>query len=140
MEQQKAELNPIHRQGLFFLIIGSLNAVVHFLSLIFFVQILNIQPLIANILAFLVAFIFGFTAHFKITFQTVQNKGHWTESLRKWFMSSILGFLLNQGIFASGIYIFGQQYYIIIWIIATGLVTICTFILAKFWAFKGKLQ
>lgn len=138
MEQQNTGLNHFHKQGLFFLVVGSVNALVHFLSLIFFVQVLSVQPFFANIIAFIVAFTFGFVAHLKVTFQSVENKEHWTISLKKWFMSSIFGFLLNQSIFALGIYIFGQKYYIAVWFVATGLVTICTFILAKFWAFKGR--
>ena len=138
MEQQNTGLNNLHKQGLFFLVVGSLNALIHFLSLIFSVQVLNIQPFFANIIAFIVAFTFGFFAHLKVTFQTVENKEHWIIILRKWFMSSIFGFLLNQSIFTLGIYVFGQKYYIAVWFVATGLVTIFTFILAKFWAFKGR--
>lgn len=138
MAQQKTPLTPLHQQGLLFLIVGSLNALLHFLSLIFFVQILHQDPIIANILAFCIAFVFGFIGHLKLTFQAVQNKADWKHSLAKWFASSVLGFMLNQTIFSLAIEYFGQQYYVLIWIIATALVTLCTFSLAKFWAFRGK--
>lgn len=137
MEQQKAGLKPIHQQGLFFLLVGGFNALVHFLALIFFVQMVNIQPVIANIFAFVVAFIVGFTGHLKITFRTLVNKADWRKSGFKWLISSVVGFLLNQAIFTAGLYVWSAKYYILIWIIATGLVTVLTFILARFWAFKG---
>ena len=137
MEQQKAGLKPIHQQGLFFLLVGGFNALVHFLSLIFFVQIVSIKPVIANIFAFIIAFIVGFTGHLKITFRTLADKADWRKSCAKWLISSVIGFLLNQALFTSGLYLWGAKYYIFIWIVATGLVTVLTFVLARFWAFKG---
>lgn len=138
MEQQKTGSVSLQKQGLFFLIVGSLTALVHFLSLIFFVQVIGIHPNFANCFAFLIAFIFGFTGHFNFTFNSNGQKGEWKSKCAKWFVSSVLGFALNQTIFATGIHIFGEPYYILIWIAATFLVTVCTFLLAKFWAFKGK--
>ncbi len=138
MEQQETRLVNLQKQGLFFLIVGSLTALVHFLSLIFFVQVFGVHPNFANFFAFLIAFVFGFTGHFNFTFNSNGQKSEWKSKLAKWFVSSVFGFALNQTIFATGIYIFGEPYYILIWIIATFLVTVCTFLLAKFWAFKGK--
>lgn len=138
MEQQKSAVVNLPKQGLLFLIVGSLTALVHFLSLIMLVQIFHHEPVFANVLAFLIAFIFGFIGHLKFTFHAVKPQVSWKVSLTKWFVSSLFGFALNQSIFTAGIIFLGQQYYMLIWLIATGLVTICTFVLAKFWAFKGK--
>ena len=138
MEQQETRSVNIQKQGLFFLIVGSLTALVHFLSLIFFVQVFGVHPNFANFFAFLIAFAFGFTGHFNFTFNSNGQKSEWKSKLGKWFVSSVFGFALNQAIFVTGIYIFGKPYYIFIWSIATFLVTVCTFLLAKFWAFKGK--
>lgn len=140
MEQQKARSVNLQKQGLFFFIVGSLTALVHFLSLIFFVQILDIHPNFANFFAFLIAFVFGFTGHFNFTFRSQSQKSEWKLKLGKWFASSVFGFALNQAMFASGIYLLGEKYYIFIWIVATALVTVCTFLLAKFWAFQAKIN
>lgn len=138
MEQQKTGLVSLQKQGLFFLMVGGLTAFVHFLALIFFVQVLGVHPNFANCFAFLIAFVFGFTGHLNFTFRSHGQKGEWKLKLGKWFASSVLGFALNQVMFASGIYMLGEKYYIFIWIVATALVTVCTFILAKFWAFQAK--
>ena len=138
MEQENKRSVNLPKQGLFFLIVGSLTALVHVLSLIFFVQIIHIHPSLANFFAFLIAFTFGFTGHLNFTFRSQNAKNEWKAKLGKWFASSVLGFALNQVLFTSGIYLFGEHYYILIWIFATGLVTVCTFLLAKFWAFQTK--
>ena len=83
MGQQKTGLKPIHQQGLFFLLVGGFNALVHFLSLLFFVQIMSVKPIFANVFAFFIAFIVGFTGHLKITFRTLENKEHWRKSGEK---------------------------------------------------------
>ncbi|ALH94301.1 GtrA family protein [Acinetobacter equi] len=137
MGQQKTGLKPIHQQGLFFLLVGGFNALVHFLSLLFFVQIMSVKPIFANVFAFFIAFIVGFTGHLKITFRTLENKEHWRKSCAKWLISSVIGFLLNQIFFMFGIHLWGAKYYVLIWIVATGLVTVFTFVLARFWAFRG---
>lgn len=140
MEQQQARSISLKKQGLFFLIVGGLTALVHFLALVFFVQVLQIHPNIANFFAFLIAFVFGFTGHLNLTFKSNEQKIEWKIKLSKWFVSSVFGFMLNQAVFASGIHIFGEYYYVPIWIVATFLVTIFTFLLAKFWAFKGQVK
>jgi putative flippase GtrA len=137
MVKQKVASNEGSKQGLFFLLIGGLAALVHFLSLIFFVQVLEIEPNFANIYAFLIAFCCGFIGHLNFTFKTNEQTKNWKSKLGKWFLSSILGFVLNQIIFVYGTYLLGESYYVLIWIVATGIVTIMTFLLAKFWAFKG---
>lgn len=137
MVKQKLTLSEGSKQGLFFLFIGGMAAFVHFLSLLFFVQILEIQPNFANIYAFLIAFCCGFIGHLNFTFKIKEQTKRWKSKLGKWFLSSIFGFMLNQIIFVCGTHLFGEQYYVLIWIVATGLVTMMTFLLAKFWAFKG---
>lgn len=138
MEQQQTGSVNFKKQGLFFLMVGALTALVHLLALILFVQVIDVHPNFANFFAFLIAFVFGFTGHLNFTFRSQGQKSEWKVKLGKWFASSVLGFALNQLIFATGIFLLGEKYYIFIWIVATILVTLCTFTLAKFWAFQGK--
>lgn len=128
--------NTLRKQSIFFLIIGSLAALVHFIALIILVQWVNISPNLANFGAFLIAFLVGFTGHLNYTFHHNNTKKNWKPTLVKWLASSLGGFILNQTFFVFGINLLGKQYYVVIWFIATVLVTCCTFILAKFWAFK----
>ena len=55
-------------QSIKFVIIGGIAACVHFLVVILFVELLNLNPLIANIIAFLVAFCFSFSGQRLFTF------------------------------------------------------------------------
>lgn len=127
------------KQGLKFVLVGLCAALVHFLLLWFWVQIWQISPSWANVLAFLGAFVVSFLGHFFITFapnlQQKSRRSFW-QSLLKWFVSAVSGFALNQGLFVLGIDLLGQAYYLLIWLVATGLVMMFSFIVGKIWAFR----
>lgn len=144
-----AARNSASFQALWFLAVGASAALVHFLVLISIVNFTNISPSWANVGAFLVAFGVSFLGHFYFTFKQFnypdkgckqsndqKNTTHYLPALAKWFGSSMLGFLANQSLFVLGMSYFGQHYYILIWLIVTGIITIMTFALGKFWAFK----
>ena len=58
-------------------------------------------------------------------------------TLIKWFASSAAGFMANQGLFVLGLDWFGERYYMLIWLVVTGVITVMTFALGKLWAFKS---
>lgn len=142
------------QQALWFLIVGASAALVHFLVLVSIVSLTAITPTWANVMAFLLAFIVSFFGHFYLTFrqsppshtQNNHNKEQttrafsWRRSLPtliKWFASSAVGFAANQSLFVLGLSWFGERYYILIWIVVTGIITVMTFSLGKLWAFKS---
>lgn len=142
------------QQALWFLIVGASAALVHFLVLVSIVSFTAISPTWANVMAFLIAFIVSFFGHFYLTFrqpvptyeqnnQNVKQNFHafsWRRSLptlMKWFASSAVGFAANQSLFVLGLSWFGEHYYIPIWIVVTGIITVMTFSLGKLWAFKS---
>ncbi|MGO2504949.1 GtrA family protein [Psychrobacter alimentarius] len=142
------------KQALWFLIVGASAALVHFLVLVSIVSFTAISPTWANVMAFLIAFIVSFFGHFHLTFRqpmqtyehTNQNiKQHihtfsWRRSLPtliKWFASSAIGFAANQSLFVLGLSWFGERYYILVWIVVTGIITVMSFFLGKLWAFKS---
>ena len=47
------------------------------------------------------------------------------------------GFMANQGLFVLGLDWFGERYYMLIWLVVTGVITVMTFALGKLWAFKS---
>ncbi len=149
------------QQALWFLLVGSLAGLVHFVMLIICVELLGIVPIWANVLAFLIAFVVSFIGHFKLTFNTYSeidnetskearreissevNDGantprNWLKSLQKWFVSSVAGFLLNQALFFVGLKLLGEDWYAVIWFVVTAVVTVVTFALGKLWAFNTK--
>ena len=58
-------------------------------------------------------------------------------ALLKWFASSALGFMANQALFVTGLHWLGAHYYMLVWLVVTGMITIMTFALGKLWAFKS---
>lgn len=151
------------QQALWFLVVGASAAAVHFIVLVSIVSITSVTPAWANVIAFFVAFIVSFLGHFYLTFRqssannnsSGRNNNHINDSqpltqksthpvtcrpfnaLIKWFASSSAGFIANQGLFVLGLNWFGERYYIFIWLIVTGVITVMTFSLAKIWAFKS---
>lgn len=142
------------QQALWFLVVGASAALVHFLVLVSIVSLTTITPTWANVMAFLLAFIVSFFGHFYLTFRQslpsdAQNNHNnkqttytfsWRRSLPtliKWFASSAVGFAANQSLFVLGLSWFGERYYILIWIVVTGIITVMTFSLGKLWAFKS---
>lgn len=138
-------------QALWFLAVGASAALVHFLVLVSIVNFTTTTPAWANLGAFLLAFVVSFFGHFYLTFKqsdhsnkNVQHKNNNSNSkkrhlpaLGKWFSSSAAGFIANQGLFVLGLRWFGEQYYMLIWLLVTGVITVMTFALGKFWAFKS---
>lgn len=138
-----AMTKSVSQQALWFLVVGASAGAVHFLVLIAVVSFSTISPAWANVIAFLVAFVVSFLGHFYLTFR--QNKAA-TETyyknntlnvLIKWFTSSLMGFFINQSLFVLGLNWFGERYYILVWLVVTGIVTVMTFALGKLWAFKS---
>lgn len=126
------------KQALWFLVVGASAALVHFLVLISIVGTTSISPAWANVFAFLVAFMVSFIGHFYLTFrQSTGIKNSALNILLKWFTSSAAGFIANQGLFVLGMTWFGEHYYMLIWLIVTGVITVMTFALGKLWAFKS---
>lgn len=121
-----------------FIIMGSLAALVHLAVLYSAVTFLAIAPAWANAIAFLVAFVVSFIGHLKVTFK----QSHLTQTtsvnsrLIKWFVSAVSGFILNQGLFLLGLAWLGESYYLLIWLVVTGIVTALSFLMGKLWAFK----
>lgn len=145
-----AATNAISIQAIWFLAVGASAALVHFIVLVSIVKLTTITPVWANVCAFLVAFVVSFLGHFYLTFKSSvnengnnqpshanKNSNRPLSALGKWFGSSALGFMANQGLFVLGLRSFGEQYYILIWLIVTAIITVMTFALGKFWAFKS---
>lgn len=145
-----AETQSNSMQALWFLAVGASAALVHFLVLVSIVNFTTATPAWANVGAFLLAFMVSFFGHFYFTFKQseysdksiqhnnnhIHKKKH-LPALGKWFSSSAAGFIANQGLFVLGLRWFGEQYYMLIWLLVTGVITVMTFALGKFWAFKS---
>lgn len=122
-----------HRESLFFVAVGAVSALVHVSALYIWVHFYDIAPVYANVFAFLCAFLVSFCGHYLFTFVS-GNKKLW-RCLVKWFLSSCSAFLLNQLLYMLGLFLLGNRYYLLLWFVVTIIVTVFSFIIAKYWAF-----
>lgn len=119
-----------------FAVVGGCAAAVHFSSVIALVEFLSIQPAIANIYAFLIAFNVSFLGQRFFTFHDTSEP--LLVTLPRYFLISLASFVLNEFLFSIAIYIFQIRYYIALAVVVI-FVAILTYILSKRWAFLRNL-
>lgn len=128
------------REAVWYTLIGMMAAATHFLGLYLGVKFFHFSVATSNIFGFFWAFWVSFIGHFFLTFRASRLRGFsftlFFTSLLRWLITSIGGFLLNQGLFLIGLKLMGEEYYLFIWLIVTLIVTIFTFLIGKFWGFR----
>lgn len=122
------------RRPLLFILVGSMAALTHFLTVIFIVESLGVVPLKANIVGWLCAFGVSYGGHFSLTFSD-----HAAPPLRsaiRFFLLSAAGFSINEGAYALLLHITQLPYYVLLGFILIA-VAIVTYLLSQRWAFQG---
>lgn len=122
-------------QGLQFVVVGGSAAATHLLVVGLLVQALGLQPLVANVLAFLVAFVVSYNGHVLLTFSQTNARG-WA-TMARFFSVSCLSFVCNELLYMAVLHWLHWHYF---WGLACVLVFVAvgTFVLSKFWAFKSR--
>lgn len=126
-----------HRRMLRFVIVGCAAAGVHWLVVVLLVSQLRWPPLLANLPAWLTAFVVSFSGHHRLTFR--DHQAPLRSSLIRFFGVSALGFAMNQGAYALLLRFSGQRYDVALLIVLAA-VAVLTFVLSRHWAFRGTLQ
>jgi len=119
-------------QSFKFVIVGGIAASVHFLVVILLVELFNLNPLVANIIAFLVAFCVSFSGQRLFTFSS-SNKSI-KESLLPYFLISLTSFVCNEMLLSFAIYVLNLPYQIALFSVLI-IVAVGTFFSSKRWAF-----
>jgi len=119
-------------QSIKFVMVGGLAASIHFLVVILLVELFNLNPLIANIIAFLVAFCVSFSGQRLFTFAR-SNKSI-KESLLPYFLISLTSFVCNELCLSFAIYVLNLPYQIALFSVLI-IVAIGTYFSSKRWAF-----
>lgn len=118
--------------GLIFIAVGLSAACVHFGTFWTLTRIGTIQPLLANALAFVVAFGVSFLGHHKLTFS--DHDQTWLTSLRRFGVTALLGLITSEITLA-------MVWRILAWpdwlgvLIGQGIAAVQTFALGRWWAF-----
>jgi putative flippase GtrA len=119
-------------QLLRFGLVGLLATLVHALIALLLIQF-GFGPLLANPLAFLVAFQISYLGHSRWSFNL--TKPCRFSHMSRFFIVSIFGILCSQG-FLFGLLEFTRLTASISLLIALGISAVCTFFLSRQWAFR----
>jgi putative flippase GtrA len=121
-----------------FCVIGGSAAAVHWLVVLSVVSMTGMEPLIANIIAFLCAFSVSYVGHKNWTFEA-REQAHGPAAV-KFFTVAVTGFCINESVFAimlKGLHI----HYLIGSAVAIATAAVSTYILSQCWAFSpGKKE
>lgn len=130
-------VRPALRHGLqlaAFVAVGGAAAAVHLGLVKLLVEQAGLTPLRANVLGWLLAFVVSFSGHRGLTFRA--QRAPLLRSAGRFFIVSAAGFGVNQAAYALLLHASRLRYD---WALAVVLVGVAalTFILGRFWAFKG---
>lgn len=130
-------IQPLRRlpQSLQFIAVGGAAAATHLLAVAVLVQGWVIPPLIANVLAFLLAFVVSYNGHATLTF--AEQLAPTRRALPRYFFVACCSFALNELLYYIAL---NQLHWHYLWslFVVLLIVAIITFVASKFWAFtKG---
>ncbi|CAM2927917.1 GtrA family protein [Legionella worsleiensis] len=111
--------------------IGASSAGVHIMSVLYLVARLDLKPLMANVIAFFIAFNFSFFGHKYLTFSKLQDQKQL--SLPHFFLVAASAGVLNELLYFLLLQ-FTVLNYMIALVLVLGLVSVYSYILSRFWA------
>lgn len=119
-------------QALRFVLVGGAAAATHLLVVWLLVHSAHWQPLLANVLAFLVAFWVSYGGHAALTFADAGAQHR--QALPRFFVVACSAFVANELLYFAALRWLHWDY---LWGLASVLVLVAlgTFISSKFWAF-----
>lgn len=120
------------REALSFIAVGVCALLIHWLIVFLLVPLANLHPLIANLIAFMVAFNVSYFGHRQLTFRA-QERSH-RQTFPRFITVAATSFLLNESIYWALLSLTSLRYDIAMFIVL-GSVAVLTYLLGKFWAF-----
>lgn len=121
------------RELLWFALIGSSALLSHFLLVTLLVP-LGLQPLVANVIAYLLAFQVSYWGHRRKTFEA--NHLPHRQTLPRFFAVASVSFLLNEALYFLLLQ-FTELDYRVALLLVLLVVAVLTFVLSRTWAFAG---
>lgn len=137
MKALQTGLQPLRRlpQLLQFALVGGAAAATHLAMVGLLVAAARMAPLVANGLAFLLAYVVSYHGHAQLTFHRAQAGGG--AAAARFFVVACLAFAVNELLYALALHWLRWHY---LWSQAGVLVSVAsaTFVLGKLWAFKAR--
>jgi putative flippase GtrA len=121
-----------HRRATFFILVGCLAALVHFLTVVLVVEKLALHPLTANVVGWLCAFGVSYTGHHRLTF--ADHSAPVLRSAGRFFLVSAAGFAINESAYALLLRFSSVRYYVLLAFILVA-VAVLTYLTSRRWAF-----
>jgi putative flippase GtrA len=128
-------MRRVAKQLALFLAVGCAAAATHWGVVVLAVSTAAMQPLVANVAGWLVAFIVSFFGHYRLTFR--HQHAPLARAARRFFAVSALGFSVNELAYAWLLQVTRLRYDVLLALILIGIAGM-TFILGRFWAFRRK--
>ncbi len=128
-------MKKIVGQVAWFVMVGCAAAATHWLVVVAAVSMLGTPPLLANVLGWLTAFGVSFAGHYTLTFR--HQKAPFAQALRRFFLVSAAGFVINEAAYAWLLHATTIRYDLLLALILVG-IAVMTFILGRFWAFRQR--
>jgi putative flippase GtrA len=122
------------RELIWFAVIGISALLVHFLLVLLLVP-QGLQPLLANVLAYLLAFQVSYWGHRLKTFEAA-HLPH-SQTLPRFFAVASLSFLLNEGLYYLLLRFTPLDYRMAL-LLVLFCVAVVTFVLSRLWAFSSR--
>jgi putative flippase GtrA len=127
-------LKKMVHQISWFVLVGTMAAGVHWMVAVVGVKYMHLNPLWANLIGWLVAFVVSFSGHYHLTFR-LQRAGV-KQAIRRFFMISACGFAVNELSYA---YLLATTHIRFDWLLAGILIGVAgaTFVAGRIWGFKA---
>ncbi len=125
--------HPLRRQLAGFFVVGCAAALTHLTVVTIMVEAFDWPPLAANVLGFAIAFFVSFSGHSQLTFPIGAARRHIARI--RFFVVAVSSFILNQSLYALGLHVFGEKFYLPVLCFVILLVAVVTFVASKRWAF-----
>jgi putative flippase GtrA len=123
------------RRIAWFVFVGCMAAAVHLATVVTLVSGFGWRPLVANVVAWLLAFCVSFSGHWHLTFP--RSGAPLVRAAMRFFMISLAGFLVNESMYAVLLHLTGTQWYAVVLFFVLLAVAVITYLLSSRWAFRG---
>jgi putative flippase GtrA len=123
------------RRVAWFVVVGCTAAAVHLGTVVLLVSGFGWRPLVANVLAWLVAFCVSFSGHWHLTFP--RSGSPLARAAKRFFLISFAGFAVNEAMYAVLLRLAGTQWYAVVLFFVLLAVAVITYLLSSRWAFRG---
>ena len=115
-----------------FTLVGITAACVHIAIVWCLITQFEVETLLANLFAFLTAFIVSFTGQYLWTFRSKRN---WQSALIRFFLISLLGFVANN-IVLIAVLDLGAMSDSLAAVLSACIIPVVTYLAGRFWAFR----